>query len=189
MEYIWFWINLILNHRRLYYLFNTITLSMIMMGERFCYTENMNPCMWHHIRVYMSRSFTLCVFAYRNTFKIKSKVVTCKSKGFVRFGYQSKKPFTFYVWKTLSKTSKRRITDPLCWESTGHRWIPLTKDQQRGKWFHPMTSVVTTLTVFPSGFESPLLPSVTVCFGRDQPVAIPILTYLSVRGKPGKSIK
>ena len=29
---------------------------------------------------------------------------------------------------------------PLCGEFTGHRWIPRTKDQQRGKCFHLMTS-------------------------------------------------
>ena len=29
---------------------------------------------------------------------------------------------------------------PLCWEFTGHRWIPRTKGQQRGKCVHLMTS-------------------------------------------------
>ena len=29
---------------------------------------------------------------------------------------------------------------PLCGEFTGDRWIPRTKGQQRGKWFHLMTS-------------------------------------------------
>ena len=38
------------------------------------------------------------------------------------------------------KTSKIRVIDPLCWEFTGDRWIPLTKGQLRGKCFHVMTS-------------------------------------------------
>ena len=38
------------------------------------------------------------------------------------------------------KTSKLHITGFLWGESTGHRWIPLTKCQLRGKCFHLMTS-------------------------------------------------
>ena len=38
------------------------------------------------------------------------------------------------------KTSKLRVTGPLCGEFTGDRWIPRTKGQLRGKCFHLMTS-------------------------------------------------
>ena len=38
------------------------------------------------------------------------------------------------------KTSKLRVTGPLCGEFTGDRWIPRTKGQQCGKCFHLMTS-------------------------------------------------
>ena len=41
------------------------------------------------------------------------------------------------------KTSKLCDTGPLWGESTGDRWIPLTKGQQRGKCFHLMTSCRT----------------------------------------------
>ena len=36
--------------------------------------------------------------------------------------------------------TKFRATGLFLWESTGHRWISLTKGQQRGKCFHVMTS-------------------------------------------------
>ena len=38
------------------------------------------------------------------------------------------------------KTSKPRVTGPLCGEFTGNRWIPRTNGQWRGKCFHLMTS-------------------------------------------------
>ena len=42
---------------------------------------------------------------------------------------------------TPRKISQVRITGPLCRESTGNGWIPLTKGQIFGKRFHVMTSV------------------------------------------------
>ena len=41
---------------------------------------------------------------------------------------------------TVMKISKRSINGPLRGESTGHRWIPITKGQWCGKRFHVMTS-------------------------------------------------
>ena len=41
---------------------------------------------------------------------------------------------------TDKKTSKLRVTGPLCGEFTGDRWFPRTKGQLRGKCFHLMTS-------------------------------------------------
>ena len=35
---------------------------------------------------------------------------------------------------TLWNENSSRVTVPLQGESTGHRWIPLTKGQERGLW-------------------------------------------------------
>ena len=44
--------------------------------------------------------------------------------------------------KKITEAPRHR---PLWGESTGARWIPLTKDQQCGKWFHLMTSSCAVL--------------------------------------------
>ena len=41
----------------------------------------------------------------------------------------------------LFRRKSEKISWPLWGESTGDRWIPLTKGQWRGKCFHPMTSL------------------------------------------------
>ena len=43
------------------------------------------------------------------------------------------------------KTSKLRVTGPLCGEFNGGRWIPRTRGQLRGKCFHLMTSSCHTV--------------------------------------------
>ena len=48
--------------------------------------------------------------------------------------------FNSFFWLTTKKSSKPRITGPLWGESTGYRWIPYTKGQYCGKYFHEMTS-------------------------------------------------
>ena len=48
------------------------------------------------------------------------------------------------VLADIKENIKVRVTGPLWGESTGARWILLTKGQQRGQRFHVMTSLCTS---------------------------------------------
>ena len=47
--------------------------------------------------------------------------------------------FLPFVWTNIKENTKARVTSPLLGESIGDRWVPLTKGQWRGKFFHFMT--------------------------------------------------
>ena len=99
--------------------------------------------MYDHINMHK----TIC---YRNIYQNfmdtedKSKQITSQCRHMIVIASQITGEFTVCstvcVQAYIKELWKLRAADPLWEESTGDRWIPLTKGQKRGTCFHLMTS-------------------------------------------------
>ena len=100
-----------------------------------------------HLTMYMYDYKTIC---YRNIYQNlmdtgdKSKQITSQWRHMIVIASQITGEFmvcsTVCVQAYIKESWKLRAADPLWAESTGDRWIPLTKGQKRGTCFNLMTS-------------------------------------------------